>query len=342
MLRADNNRKICLLGLLFVTLNFPRFVYSEAIVADHNAVKDFDIIPSCWIDAAKELTMHYAHTSHGGQVISGLGYIESYIDPVKYSFARRTSSSSAGLPNQEDPPAFRMYDGNPPETYIRPEDYWDGDSAMNRTRAVADTGDYNYSMWSWCGQQSSNTVTTVNRYLSNLNTFETEYASMRFIYMTGHTDGGSDELARNNQMVRDYVIQNDKVLFDFADIESYDPDGNYYPTTDDGCRWCTTWCNDNPDDCQNLPSCNHSHGYNCKMKGKAFWWMMARLAGWNGQANHDCNSTAELFDVIKSLQTVSDSLADPVDAAEVADQNGDNKIGLADAISILRQESAGY
>ncbi len=272
--------KFLFTATLSVFFLLPSLVLGKAIIADHVAVRQFDLIPDEWLEKAKLLTIHYAHTSHGSQINSGLLVLES-MNP-KYSIAIRINASSAELPPEENPPALRMYDGNPPETYITPEDYWDGESGMNRTRAVADTGLFNFSMWSWCGQQSYNTVETVQRYLDALDTLESEYRSMRFIYMTGHTDGGSATLTRNNQMVRDYVIENEKVLFDFADIESWDPDGNYYPDTTDACEWCYDWCDSHPEDCDFTCDCAHSHKLNCLLKAKAFWWMMARLAGWDG------------------------------------------------------------
>jgi hypothetical protein len=27
--------------------------------------------------------------------------------------------------------------------------------------------------------------------------------------------------------------------------------------------------------------CAHSHCFNCYLKGKAFWWLLARMAGWS-------------------------------------------------------------
>ena len=48
----------------------------EAIIVDHTCC-DLSVIPDQWIDAAKALTIHYAHTSHGSQVNSGAENLES-------------------------------------------------------------------------------------------------------------------------------------------------------------------------------------------------------------------------------------------------------------------------
>lgn len=253
-----------------------------AIIIDHTCT-DLSRIPDYWLEEAKELAFHYAHTSHGSQIVSGLEYLEGR--NAKYAMAIKYGGDIE-LPDEAG--ALRLYDGFPNDTYIEPEDYWASQPGIDQTQNVANTGLFNYSMWSWCGQQSDNSLATVQEYLTTMTGFETEYPAMRFILMTGHTDGSgpSGTLARNNNAVRQYALNNGLVLFDFADIESYDPDGNYYPDTSDGCPWCNDWCSDHLEDCVDLPEfdngCAHSHGFNCKLKGQAFWWMMARLAGWPG------------------------------------------------------------
>jgi len=266
-------------------VNCPRDcpLAAGALIADHHAVAAFDRIPASALDAARALTLHFAHTSHGSQIETGLAWLQGR--DARYAYAVRTDSSE-GLPAATSPASLRIYDGNPGETYITPELYWDGDAGRAATRSVAATGHYGFSMWAWCGQQSSNDAPTVQRYLDTVKGFEGEFPAMRFILMTGHTDpysGGT--LEANNEAVRKYAADQGMALYDFADIESYDPAGNYYPDTSDACAWCGTWCDQHPGsaDCTNLPGdCAHSHGLNCVLKAKAFWWMMARLAGWDG------------------------------------------------------------
>jgi hypothetical protein len=86
----------------------------EGLLVDHHAAAAFEDIPDCWLDEAKQITLHYAHTSHGGQIVSGLEYLEFYVDE-KYSVAVREAATE-GLPDAEIPAALRIYDGNPPET----------------------------------------------------------------------------------------------------------------------------------------------------------------------------------------------------------------------------------
>jgi len=201
--------------------------------------------------------IYYMHTSHGSQIVTGLDMLQ-------------TENA----------------------TYVKPSftEPWDdlgdeGDlSWVPPTQTVLNAPGNGYKMafWSWCGGVSDQTQSGINTYLNAVNQLEQQYPNVVFVYMTGHLDGTgpTDTLYVRNNQIRAYCAANNKVLFDFADIESYDPSGTYYPNEDDSCGWCTTWCSSHS--CPSCSQCAHSHCFNCYLKGKAFWWMLARLAGWNG------------------------------------------------------------
>ena len=268
---------------IFLPIIYKNTNSSQAIVVNHLSTDVHDI-PDYWITQARKFVVHYAHTSHGSQILSGLQWLEAR--DLKYNVSIVASGTVAFPP---DTTALGFYDGNnySGDTYITPEMYWETADGIAHTRSVLNTGGFDISLWTWCGQMSYYSVAQVQTYVNILDQLEKDYSGLRTVYYTGHTDGSApgSTLWRNNNLVREYVDENQKALFDFADIESYDPDGTFYPNASDSCSWCAGWCSSHPAafECQSLPSCAHTDGLQCTLKAQAFWHLMARLAGWDGK-----------------------------------------------------------
>ena len=240
----------------------------QAMVIDHRSVASFDRIPAQYIAAAKTLfKIAYGHTSHGSQVITGMGMLSSQDSLFAYTTGSSGFMCDGCIPNASDL-------GNPDRTA------W---ATATRAYLEGSGSSRNVIMWSWCGQVSSATSADIaDAYLANMARLERDFPDVTFIYMTGHLDGSGDagNLRTRNRQIREYAIANNKILFDFEDIESWDPGGQYYADESDACGWCSAWCAAHT--CPACGSCAHSQCFNCYNKGKAFWFMMARLAGWDG------------------------------------------------------------
>jgi len=179
------------------------------LVIDHNCL-DISRIPERWILKAKQsFRVWYGHTSHGSQITSGMQAIKR--EPTTFN---RIGSGGA-----------LTYHEKGGDLGHRGDLKW---FKKTKKQLERPNNDRNIVIWSWCGGCSDNTVLGINTYLRGMSRLEKEFPHVIFIYMTGHLDGtGVDgNLNRRNNQIRQYCIRNRKVLFDFADIESYDPDGN--------------------------------------------------------------------------------------------------------------------
>jgi len=287
MKRSLKTRYSILTFLTFIPLLLAASSFSGSqIIVDHDCTK-LTQVPETWITQAKSnLHIAYGHTSHGSQLTTGMTGLVGFTGGYGGSqFAWNNGGTGGGLDLHD----YAM----------------DGDCGyypqwVNNTRTYLNTpanSDVNVIIWSWCGQHAGYTQQQmIDQYLAPMAQLELDYPGVRFVYMTGHLDYAQrTNTSARNQQIRDYCRTNGKILYDFADIESYDPDGMYYPYATDGCdyysdevytyvgNWADNWQNSHVKDVEWYEcSSAHSKSLNANLKAYAAWWLWARLAGWEG------------------------------------------------------------
>ncbi len=257
----------------------------KPVVIDHRCAK-LKSIPQTWIKKAKnDLHIAYGHTSHGSQLTTGMKGLAAFTEggggPL---FAWNRGGKDGALDLHDN--AMRGDAGYYPQWADETKKYLD--SSANKH--------VNVIIWSWCGQVSGLTEQKmIERYLAPMSKLEKEYPKVTFVYMTGHLNISShDNTKARNDQIRAFCKKNGKVLYDFADIESWDPDGKHYPYADDACNyydsnkkklgnWAVEWQNSHKKGVDWYAcSSAHSQPLNANRKAYAAWWLWARLAGWSG------------------------------------------------------------
>ncbi len=240
--------------------------YGAGRLVDHESSSVEGLAESRVQAAKRVLDIAYWHTSHGSQLTSGMeGMDEFFGGTGLYAVGgpdglRLDEPASTDLGNEDWDSVTREYLGSRPET--------------------------NVVVWSWCGQASDASAGTIELYLQRMSQLELDYPQVRFVYMTGHSDGTGLEgnLHQRNTQIREYCLQNGKFLYDFYDIECYDPDGVYYGDRHvadscayDGGNWAVEWQDANPGAWWECGSA-HSEPLNANMKAMAAWQLWVRLA----------------------------------------------------------------
>lgn len=247
----------------------------EYRVFDHRHAA-VDPIPATCISQLQSgnFVFHYAHRSHGAQIIEGADSIEM-ADPT-YGF----ESEYCEPPNATG--VLPVWDGMTPATgnYIEAEQYWATQAGLDELRGILSQNPaLKYSLWAWSYEISEQTEASVRQYLEAMSALEAEFPEVTFIYMTGTAEEEFNAANRfqRNQQIRDYCQANGKVLYDFEDLDAW-YNGEQHTIMVDGVTVPLEH-----------PEYNHAdpNGYNgthttqasCENKARAFWYMVAALEG---------------------------------------------------------------
>jgi hypothetical protein len=127
---------------------------------------------------------------------------------------------------------------------------------------------------------------------------------VQFIFMTGHanvnTNSGSGNPESQAELIINYCINNNQYCIDYYGIDSHCMAGKYWPDAGDngnsdsyGGNYYEDWQGNttlgvNYYENKNAPGGSVTYGAHntqhitANRKAYAFWWILARMAGWEG------------------------------------------------------------
>lgn len=312
-----NRTALVLMNLLAVVTGQGLAVRAEPLIINHTCTALPAIPEWAIIQAKQRLHIAYGHTSHGSQITTGMTGLVAF-----------ANGGGKGLKLKKDIFAWNRGGVNGAldlHDYAMPGDVGHYPDWVDLTRTYLDdpqNASVNVILWAWCGQAPIRYANgrLFSEYLDPMAQLEEEYPDVVFVYMTDYVNQTGDAFTKHatraaNQIIRDYCDANNKVLYDFADIESHDPEGNYYAFADENCdyyasvngprlgNWAREWQSSHVInvDWYDCPSA-HSEPLNANQKAYAAWWLFARLGGWPGpctlpSADLDCSGRVDLADL---------------------------------------------
>lgn len=295
-------------------------------IADHTVVQALwqgKIPESAFVQAKERLRIGYGHRSHGNQLRWGMRNIIGFSNNGNLGTAYSQNLFAATEDGSQIAGSLAILHGEQdgdPNSDPLVGSIEDGlmQQFVNSTRAFLAkpaNANYNVIMWAWCSSLPAISADGLaSAYLAAMSAMEADFPNVSFVYMTGHLDGtgSAGALHQRNEQIRAYCRQNNKWLYDFADIERYDPAGVDYldKLTDDSSNWDANLdgelsadgsdprkpLNGDKNWAQDWQSAHqvgqnwfiangdmaHAYDINVNMKTYAAWWLWARLGGWDG------------------------------------------------------------
>ena len=247
-----------------------------AIVINHNTV-NAALIPQSYLNLAAQKNVVFDHHSIGGNIMTGMDTLQSQ-NPARYSFVSQFAPASSW---------FTTHHG----TGINIGEFQDGDNYYPDTKIAGfDTtirggigNVVNIALMKFCfldiSDDAANGLSTWNSYRTMMTNLIATYPNTRFIWMTGALEQAlspayiNREKSLFNNALRQYVQSNGGVLYDLADIESHDPNGNLIV---DGQGYEALYSG------YAQTQDHHLNSTGQQRTASALWWAFAQVSGWDG------------------------------------------------------------
>jgi hypothetical protein len=288
----------------------PTLLPEGFVVANHNSVALFDQIPTQYREAAANLHMLYIDASVGMNISLGLDCLSTPSTSAS-SYCKRwehVDDNYSVSPSEFVWPGTHNRSNWVYQTWVENCSTWDEKVGcfMNMVRPLMNQYQVVSYQFSYLDVYAGSSIADMpGGFFDNnpnlldvydLETFEAQNPGKVFIYWTTSLarSNGTDTSTQFNEMMRQYAIDNNRVLFDVADILSYTPDGRRCYDNRDGVPYDNGNNFENyPDDGQNSPAIcqeyttetdgGHLGSVSAGMirVAKAYWVLMAQIAGWD-------------------------------------------------------------
>ncbi len=249
-------------------------VAGSAIVIDHTSLALFDHMPVEVVAAAAELRAMHRAASIGENMTRGLDCLWGHF-PDRSS---RPNFCNEFFDPQYDRSNWSFQMRGNPGWILKVQDF------VDQTNAQADEVDVLSFAFDYADGQDGGTYRLISEpenfqadFVAKVEALEAAHPDKIFVWWTMSLARlGFQNEQRFNELVRAYARENDKILFDIADIETHSPEG--VKTLDEnGLEVLYPGYTDEE-------RSGHLNRDGRERLARAYWVLMARLTGWSGAA----------------------------------------------------------